>query len=55
MAVGPETLSTLPSDFGAQPIDQALKTLLRAVLGDRAAYFELSRRHAELARWIEED
>jgi hypothetical protein len=55
MTGGPERLSTLPDNFGALALEDALKTLLRAVTDDRGVYFELSRRHAELARWIDED
>lgn len=53
--MAPETLATLPADFETLSVEDALKTLLRAVLGDREAYFELRTRHGELVRWIEED
>ena len=49
------SLVTLPEGFGDLAVEDALKALLGAVLSDRAVYFELSRRHAELVRWIEED
>ena len=55
MAGAPVTLATLPAGFGGLSVEDALKALLGAVLDDRELYFELSRRHAELVRWIEED
>jgi len=53
MAGAPVSLATLPDDFGALPLEDALKTLLRAVTDDRGVYFELRRRHGELVRWID--
>ena len=49
----PTVLEVLPDGFDQLPVDEAIRTLLRAVVDDRETYFELRVRHSELVRWIE--
>lgn len=55
MTVAPEILQELPAGFEDLGVEQAVRILLRTVLGQHTNYHELRLRHGELVRWIETD
>lgn len=54
MAKCPDHLPTVPEDLHSLPPNVAFSTLLRTILKTQETFFECSRKHSELVRWIED-